>query len=102
MQLFFTYIVPIIPLILVIDGYVSAYRTRTFAHVSPLRRFSAVCRLTRYVRQIKYLADKAAKDLERQGKQPTGARPWVWEQGRAAHTAGIGKMYHIVGRRADV
>ncbi|KAJ9103047.1 hypothetical protein QFC20_004856 [Naganishia adeliensis] len=83
LQLFFTYIVPIIPLILVLDGYVSAYRTRTFAH-------------------IKYLADRAAEDLEKQGKQPTGARPWVWEQGRAAHTAGIGKMYYIVGRRADV
>jgi hypothetical protein len=35
-QLFFTYIVPIIPLILVLDGYVSAYRTRTFAHVCPI------------------------------------------------------------------
>lgn len=52
--------------------------------------------------QIKYLADLAAKDLKARGKEPTGGRPWVWEQGRAAHTAGIGKMYHIVGRRADV
>lgn len=101
MQLFFTYVVPIIPLILVIDGYVSAYRTRTFAHVSPLCPVG-LDRAEIPSPQIKYLADRAAKDLERQGKQPIGGRPWVWEQGRAAHTAGIGKMNYIVGRRADV
>jgi hypothetical protein len=33
--LFFTYIIPIVPIILVLDGYVSAYRTRSFEHVGP-------------------------------------------------------------------
>lgn len=32
--LIFTYLIPIVPFILVLDGYVSAYRSREFEHVS--------------------------------------------------------------------
>ncbi|KAJ9109356.1 hypothetical protein QFC21_000686 [Naganishia friedmannii] len=51
---------------------------------------------------VKYLASLAESELQSQGKMPTGGRSWVWEQGREAHTMGMGKMYYIVGRRADV
>lgn len=37
MTLIFTYLIPIVPFILVLDGYVSAYRSREFEHVSLFR-----------------------------------------------------------------
>jgi hypothetical protein len=37
-HLFFTYIIPLIPLILVLDGYVSSLRTRTSEEIQSLMR----------------------------------------------------------------
>lgn len=81
--LFFTYIIPIIPFILVFDGYISAYRSRSFSH-------------------IQYLAQCASTELTKQGKRPVGGQEWVWEQGEREHTWPGGKMYYVIGKRGDL
>jgi hypothetical protein len=102
--LFFTYIIPIVPIILVLDGYVSAYRTRSFEHVGP-HVFTAIPHRplanTFLPRQIKHLASQATLELARKGVEPTGGKEWVWESGSRRHTWPGGRMYWFVGRRAD-
>lgn len=51
--------------------------------------------------QIKHLSHRALLHLQAEDKRPTGDAPWVWEQGERMHTWPGGKMYYIVGRRAD-
>ncbi|KAH8082398.1 hypothetical protein HD553DRAFT_351293 [Filobasidium floriforme] len=82
LTLIFTYLIPIVPFILVLDGYVSAYRSREFEH-------------------IRYLAKIAHDQLVLDGKTPRGGKPWVWEEGSETHTWPGGKAYWVVGKRAD-
>lgn len=41
-HLFFTYIIPVVPAVLVFDGYISSLRTRTAEEVEELMRKSGV------------------------------------------------------------
>ncbi|CED83135.1 chalcone synthase [Phaffia rhodozyma] len=74
-QLFFTYIVPIIPFFLVMDGYVSAMRVRTPDHMQHL---------------INQASDST--DLI----DPT---EWKWESGRRQHTWPCGYLFYTKGVR---
>ncbi len=80
-HLFFTYLIPIIPLILMTDGYVSAWRTRSFPHTMHLAN----------------LAQKRV-NLER-ARDGEGEVRWKWESGRTRHTWPGGHMSWVVGRR---
>lgn len=91
-QLFFTYVVPIIPFILVVDGLVSAWRTRSMEHVSPtLRKGRLLLTL-----QVLHLANLASASL---AMNNTDVPEWTWECGRAQHTWPTGHMFWIVGRK---
>ena len=101
MTLIFTYLIPIVPFILVLDGYVSAYRSREFEHASP----SSLPRSSRsqaYITfsQIRYLAKIAHDQLVLDGLRPKGGEVWLWEQGSETHTWPGGKAYWVVGKRA--
>jgi hypothetical protein len=77
--LLFTYLIPIIPLIVMVDGWTSAYRTRSLAH-------------------ILHLANQAAMSISLEGGKE-GEVEWKWESGRRMHTWPTGHMNWIVGRR---
>ncbi|WVQ83626.1 hypothetical protein IAT38_005767 [Cryptococcus sp. DSM 104549] len=79
--LLFTYLIPLIPLLLVLDGLISIYRTRTTPH-------------------ILHLANLASLSLALEGEdKDDGGIDWVWEHGRKRHTWPFGRMTWIVGRR---
>ncbi|WVR03893.1 hypothetical protein IAU60_000892 [Kwoniella sp. DSM 27419] len=78
--LFFTYVIPLIPLILVIDGWTSVYRTRPVSHVL-------------------HLANLASLSLQLEGEDKGLERDWKWEYGRERHTWPFGYMTWIVGRK---
>ncbi|ODN80677.1 hypothetical protein L202_02851 [Cryptococcus amylolentus CBS 6039] len=79
--LFFTYLIPLIPLILVFDGLVSVYRTRT-------------------PKQILYLAKLANLSLALEGEaKDNGDTDWRWEYGYKRHTWPFGRLSWVVGRR---
>ncbi|WRT65650.1 uncharacterized protein IL334_002595 [Kwoniella shivajii] len=81
--LFFTYIIPLIPLVLVIDGWISVYRTRPVPHV--LR-----------------LANLAALSLQLEGEDKGDDGEWKWEYGTRNHTWPWGKMLYIIGRKRRI
>ena len=66
MQLFFTYIIPLIPAVLCFDGYVSSLRTRTPGEVQELMR-------------------KTSKFGD-----------WDFKSGEACHTIPVGYMNWII------
>ncbi|ORY24396.1 hypothetical protein BCR39DRAFT_566630 [Naematelia encephala] len=76
--LLFTYIIPIIPAILIFDGLVSAWRTRSPQH-------------------IQYLAGLAAMTVQLEGGDKEGE--WKWESGGGVHTWPWGRMSYVIGRR---
>ncbi|OCF34743.1 hypothetical protein I316_03787 [Kwoniella heveanensis BCC8398] len=76
--LFFTYIIPLIPLILVIDGWISVYRTRSTPH-------------------ILHLANLASLSLALEGDDEPH---WKWEYGSSMHTWPFGRMSWVVGRKS--
>ncbi|WVQ94729.1 hypothetical protein IAU59_001809 [Kwoniella sp. CBS 9459] len=76
--LFFTYIIPLIPLILVIDGWISVYRTRSTPH-------------------ILHLANLASLSLALEGDDEPH---WKWECGSDMHTWPFGRMSWVVGRKS--
>jgi hypothetical protein len=69
-HLFFTYIIPIIPFVIVFDGLVSSVRTRTPA-------------------EVLQLAKRSGGDLD----------GWVWESGRKRHTWPTGYITYVIGRK---
>lgn len=75
----FTYVIPLLPCILVLDGLVSAWRTRTLQHV----------------RHLAYLACLA---LSLEGSDQDCGQ-WKWAQQRGVHTRPFGRMNIITGRR---
>ena len=68
-HLFFTYIIPIIPFVLVIDGYISSLRTRTPEEISSLW-------------------------VKANGQSLAG---WKIMSGRECHTFPIGYMSWVIG-----
>lgn len=79
MTLFFTWVFPIIPLILVFDGLISCWRTRSAAH-------------------IQHLCDLASIAIALEGRgQDSG---WTWTSGRRLHTWPGGDMVYMIGRKA--
>ncbi|KAK8861538.1 hypothetical protein IAR55_002360 [Kwoniella newhampshirensis] len=78
--LFFTYIVPIIPLLLVLDGILSVYRSRSIPHL--LR-----------------LVNLASLNFHLEGGGGKEEFDWKWEYGKKRHTWPFGQMVWVVGRR---
>ncbi|MCJ1252931.1 hypothetical protein MMC24_000737 [Lignoscripta atroalba] len=68
-HLFFTYVIPIIPFVVVFDGYVSSLRTRSAEEV-----------------------------LAMMGKGP-GVRGWEFDSGSECHTFPIGEMTWLIGTK---
>lgn len=66
-HLFFTYIIPIVPAVLVLDGYVSSLRTRTASEVEALMKASGA-----------------------------NCKGWKLISGRATHTWPTGYMTYII------
>lgn len=93
LQLFFTYIFPVLPFTLSFDGFVSSLRTRTFLEVMTLIDPSLEAALQssqgRAVRQV--LQETGTADIE----------GWVFKGGREMHTWPIGYMNYIVGRKVN-
>ena len=76
--LFLTYFIPVIPFIMVFDGFISAYRTRSLDH-------------------IQHLSNLASLTLNLEGHD--NVPDWRWEEGRRRHTWPSGTMYWAIGRR---
>ncbi|WVW80087.1 hypothetical protein I302_102060 [Kwoniella bestiolae CBS 10118] len=80
--LFFTYIIPLIPLTLLIDGSISVYRTRSISHILRLTNLASL------TLQLENQDDGSKEDYE-----------WDWEFGKRRHTWPWGEMIYIVGRK---
>lgn len=79
--LIFTYLIPLIPFILVLDGLISVYRTRSPSH-------------------ILHLANLANLSLALEGEDKVlGDMDWKWEHGAERHTWPFGQLVWVVGRR---
>ncbi|KAL0242359.1 hypothetical protein I308_105988 [Cryptococcus tetragattii IND107] len=79
--LIFTYLIPLIPFILVLDGLISVYRTRSPSH-------------------ILHLANLATLSLALEGEDKViGDMDWKWEHGTERHTWPFGRLVWVVGRR---
>ena len=70
-HLFFTYIIPVIPFVVVFDGYVSSLRTRT--------------------------GDEILAMLEQKGP----VKGWDFWQGNEFHTFPIGEMSYFIGLKRN-
>jgi len=81
-MLFFTYIIPIIPFIVTLDGLVSIWRTRSPQHV-------------------RHLANLASLSLNLEGKDNDGAE-WIWSHQRSIHTRPFGRMLIVTGKKGPV
>ena len=71
-HLFFTYVIPIIPFVVVIDGYISCFRTRERSEIEDL---------------VKGMRS------EREG--------WQLRSGRSVHTWPIGELVWLIGTKQD-
>ncbi|WWD16553.1 hypothetical protein CI109_100980 [Kwoniella shandongensis] len=78
--LFFTYIIPLIPLLLVLDGIMKVYRSRSIPH-------------------FLHLANLASLNFHLEGGKPEEDIDWKWEYGKKRHTWSLGTMVWVVGRR---
>ncbi|KIR96365.1 hypothetical protein L804_06200 [Cryptococcus deuterogattii 2001/935-1] len=79
--LIFTYLIPLIPFILVLDGLISVYRTRSPSH-------------------ILHLANLATLSLALEGEDKViGDMDWKWEHGAERHTWPFGRLVWVIGRR---
>lgn len=83
--LFFTYVIPLIPLVMLFDGWVSAWRTR---RPSQIKRLAALASLT--------------LSLEGGDKDGDCGSEWKWEHGRSTHTRPCGRMLWITGKKRKV
>jgi hypothetical protein len=75
LHLFFTYVVPIIPFVLVVDGYVSSMRTRSAEEVLAL--------------------------LDRDGSREKALQGWRIRSGQEMHTWPVGYTSWVIGVRED-
>lgn len=87
-QLFFTYIVPVLPAVVTFDGLVSCLRVRTFGEVVTLLRGIEGPE----VGEIQAVEDGEGRKLERVRKGV-----WGFEAGSELHSRPCGKMNWIVG-----
>ncbi|WVO13320.1 hypothetical protein L204_100934 [Cryptococcus depauperatus] len=81
--LLFTYLVPLIPFMLVFDGLVSVYRTRSPKHILHLANLAS----------LSLTLENEFKDNE--------DMDWKWVYGSKRHTWPFGKMVWVVGRKRD-
>lgn len=91
LQMLFTYAVPVLPLVLSFDGFVSALRTRTFEEVVALVDQQGEGSKEGGSAVVSYGPDGESKFARRGG--------WVFEGGREMHTWPLGYMNWVVGRR---
>lgn len=75
LHLFFTYIIPIIPFVLVVDGYVSSMRTRSAEEVLAL--------------------------LDRDGSKEKALKGWKIKSGQEMHTWPVGYTNWVIGVREN-
>ena len=73
MHLVFTYLIPIVPFVLVFDGFVSSLRTRTGE-------------------EVKAMADSLGGEV---------AKEWEFRWGSEWHTRGIGEMTWVIGVKRE-
>lgn len=87
-QLFFTYIVPVLPAVVTFDGLMSCLRVRTFREVVDLLKKMGGAE----VGEIEAVEDSGGRQLEwvRKGD-------WVFEAGSELHSWPCGSMNWIVG-----
>lgn len=78
--LLLTYLFPVIPFILVFDGLVSCWRTRSPNH-------------------IKHLSNLANIAITLEGREPEDA--WTWQSGRTRHSWPGGDMVYMIGRKGQ-
>lgn len=75
--LFFTYVLPIVPFVVVFDGWMSSLRARTPGEVMAL-------------------VERAKREP---GTEAGLGEDWEWESGRECHTWPIGYTTYVVGRK---
>jgi hypothetical protein len=87
-----TYVVPVMPFIMVFDGLVSCLRTRTFEEVLELMDNDEEARKTKKGSDVRVEIDSNGKAIQvvRKGE-------WVFRSGREMHTWPLGYMNWIVG-----
>lgn len=92
LMLLFTYVVPVMPFIMVFDGLVSCLRTRTFEEVLELMGGGEDARKTKKGSSISVETDSNGKAIQvvRKGE-------WEFKSGREMHTWPFGYMNWIVG-----
>ncbi|WWC87825.1 uncharacterized protein L201_002717 [Kwoniella dendrophila CBS 6074] len=122
LTLFFTYIIPIIPLVLIIDGWISCYRTRSISHI--LRLTNLACLTLQLENQDKYFNSNSDNNLDHNSKEHNDdsgdqdqnqdevenhqQQPqqidyeWKWEFGKVKHTWPFGYMIYIIGRKKRI
>lgn len=86
-QLFFTYIIPVLPFVLMWDGLASCWRTREFEEVMVL--ITDPTNTPPQIRILKKPDGSVVKRCDRAG--------WSFEAGRSLHTWPFGYMNWIVG-----
>lgn len=69
-HLFFTYVIPIVPFVVVVDGYTSSVRTRT-------------------PKEVQALMDECGAD----------SRDWIIKSGEEVHTFPTGYMTWVIGTK---
>jgi hypothetical protein len=84
LQLFFTYVIPVIPFIMSFDGFVSSLRTREFEEVMALMDISK--------EQIETVLDEDGKCIQMARKGD-----WVFKSARECHTWPLGYMTWVAG-----
>jgi len=87
LHLFFTYIVPVLPVVVTFDGLVSCLRVRSFKEVMALIGGSGAEEET-----VKYVVDGEGRELE-----VAERGEWCFESGREFHTWPCGYMNWVVG-----
>ncbi|WWC68690.1 uncharacterized protein I206_102624 [Kwoniella pini CBS 10737] len=98
--LIFTYIIPIIPLFLIIDGWISVYRTRSISHILRLTNLASLTIQLENQNFNKF--NNNDKENEQNQTDQTESEieiEWKWEFGKIKHTWPWGYMTYIIGRK---
>ncbi|WWC60244.1 uncharacterized protein I303_102810 [Kwoniella dejecticola CBS 10117] len=119
--LFFTYFIPLIPAFLIIDGWISVYRTRPISHILRLTNLASLTiqlenqdfRNNHDRNRLNHHDNKAASTREtgreviaedhgggeEEAEEDEEGYEWKWEFGKVRHTWPWGHMTYVVGRK---
>jgi hypothetical protein len=90
LHLFFTYAVPILPFVMVADGYISV---RASGHEVKSCNAGSQAMRTRTPRELLQLIQECTSEDERAG--------WTFSHDYDSHAPIIGNLYHFVGTKSD-